>query len=72
MICKFFLALVLAASAISVEAGAQPSQEKHKPAKPAHSRKVNPCAQYGPGFVQVAGTNTCIKVGGAVGVEGGR
>jgi hypothetical protein len=32
----------------------------------------NPCAQYGPGFVQVAGTTTCMKIGGSVSVGGGR
>lgn len=32
------------------------------------------CAAYGPGFVRVDGTETCVKVGGAlsVGVGGGR
>jgi len=34
----------------------------------------NPCADYGPGFVKVEGTGTCVKVGGAVsiGVRGAR
>jgi hypothetical protein len=27
---------------------------------------VNSCAAYGPGFVKVEGTNTCMLVGGAV------
>jgi hypothetical protein len=27
---------------------------------------VNSCAAYGPGFVKVEGTNTCVLVGGAV------
>jgi hypothetical protein len=32
----------------------------------------NPCAAFGPGFVKVEGTDTCVKVGGAfsVGVSG--
>jgi hypothetical protein len=32
----------------------------------------NPCAAFGPDFVKVAGTDTCVKVGGAlsVGVSG--
>jgi hypothetical protein len=32
----------------------------------------NPCAAFGPGFVKVEGTDTCVKVGGAfsVGVGG--
>jgi hypothetical protein len=34
----------------------------------------NSCAAYGPGFVKVEGTGTCVKVGGAVsvGVGGSR
>jgi hypothetical protein len=33
---------------------------------------ANPCAAFGPNFVKVAGTDTCVKVGGAlsVGVSG--
>lgn len=27
---------------------------------------ANPCAQYGPGFVQVPGTQTCIKTNGYI------
>jgi hypothetical protein len=27
---------------------------------------VNSCAAYGPGFVKVEGTNTCMMIGGAV------
>jgi Porin subfamily len=34
--------------------------------------KTNPCAAYGAGFVKVAGSSTCVKVGGTVRVEGGR
>ena len=32
------------------------------------------CAAYGPGFVKVDGSDTCVKLGGAisVGVSGGR
>lgn len=31
----------------------------------------NSCAAYGPGFMKVAGTGTCVKVGGAVSVDVG-
>ncbi|MGJ4910363.1 porin [Bradyrhizobium sp. HKCCYLS2033] len=31
----------------------------------------NPCASYGANFVRVEGTDTCVKVGGALGVEMG-
>ena len=41
-------------------------QPKKKPPEPI----VN-CAQYGDGFVQVKGTNTCVKVGGSVQIDVG-
>ena len=31
----------------------------------------NPCAQYGVGFARIAGSDTCIKIGGSVGAEAG-
>ena len=38
------------------------------------ARTDNSCAVYGAGFVRVDGTQTCVKIGGAVsiGVGGGR
>jgi porin-like protein len=41
------------------------------------ARHDNSCAAYGPGFVKVEGTETCVKIGGAVsigvgGSSGGR
>ena len=32
---------------------------------------ANACAEYGAGFVRIEGTNTCMKIGGAVSVGGG-
>ena len=37
---------------------------------PAKSTAGNPCAAFGPGFVKVQGTDTCVKVGGSVDVSG--
>ncbi|WP_083842572.1 porin [Bradyrhizobium sp. ORS 375] len=43
--------------------------------KPAASRPAavtgNPCGAYGASFVRVEGTDTCVKVGGALSVEMG-
>jgi porin-like protein len=39
------------------------------PVKRAHS--ANACAEYGAGFVKIEGTNTCMKIGGAVSVGAG-
>jgi hypothetical protein len=40
------------------------------------STRSNPCASFGPGFVKVEGSDTCVKLGGAIsvgaGVSGGR
>jgi len=49
-------------------------QQKNDPQKKKTSPiVVNPCAQYGEGFVQLKGTNTCVKVDGSVRIEmGGR
>ena len=35
------------------------------------ARSANSCAEYGAGFVKVEGTDTCMKVGGAVSVGAG-
>jgi hypothetical protein len=32
---------------------------------------ANACAEYGAGFVRIEGTNTCMKIGGAVSVGAG-
>jgi hypothetical protein len=67
----------------TVSASAQQQSQKHKPRKhPAHEATTtlaphqpahNPCAQYGAGFVRAAGSDTCVKIGGYIGVDvGGR
>jgi Porin subfamily len=57
-------------------AAAEPSADQ-KPDKPTGSTKLlplkgtgtgNPCAAYGAGFVRVEGTETCVKIGGAVSI----
>ena len=32
---------------------------------------ANPCAQFGPGFGRVEGSDTCVRIGGSVGISGG-
>jgi hypothetical protein len=40
---------------------------KTPPPKPKPPQAAaNPCAQYGPGFVQVQGTTTCVRMNGYV------
>jgi hypothetical protein len=68
------LLLAIAVAALpACHAAAQQSgrQVKTPKAAPRHPAKVNSCAMYGPGFVKVEGSNTCIKIGGGVSVEAG-
>jgi hypothetical protein len=39
-------------------------------AKPPSSEHMKSCSIYGAGFVQVPGSDACIKIGGSVSVEG--
>lgn len=38
--------------------------------KPPSAQRVNPCSTYGAGFVQIPGSDACVKIGGSVTVEG--
>jgi hypothetical protein len=67
--------VVLSSVAVAAE---QPRLQK--PDKAATSNKLlplkrsnsaNACAEYGAGFVKIEGTNTCMKIGGAVSVGAG-
>jgi hypothetical protein len=46
-----------------------------KPSQPSSSAKPQPalrnksCSSFGPGFVQLPGTDTCVKVGGFISTE---
>jgi hypothetical protein len=35
----------------------------------ARSAAGNPCAAFGPGFVKIEGTDTCVKIGGSFRVD---
>jgi len=68
-------ALLLPASSALAEQPTIPNSDRTAPSgkmlplKGASSG--NSCAAYGPGFVKVAGSDTCVKVGGAVSVDVG-
>jgi hypothetical protein len=77
--------VLLATMILALPASAARAQQvrSHKPDQAPPSDKVlplkgtagvNSCAVYGPGFVKVEGSGTCVKIGGAIGVEvsGGR
>jgi hypothetical protein len=68
-----FPVIVLAVLSASV-ASAQQARDR-KPDKPATAvpprpakAAANPCAEYGPGFVRIEGSSTCMKIGGSFGV----
>jgi hypothetical protein len=72
------LALVLAALPLPAALAQQASP--HKPDKPAPSDRLlplkgaangNSCAAFGPGFVKVEGSDTCVKIGGATSIGAG-
>ena len=49
----------------------QTPSDAGKTLAPKATSRSNPCASFGPGFVKVEGTDTCVKLGGAVSVGGG-
>jgi hypothetical protein len=65
------MAMTLSISTVSADplAAQKPSNATtvRKPLAAKHARG-NPCAVYGPGFAKIDGTETCIKIGGAVSI----
>jgi hypothetical protein len=68
------LLLAVSASAVLAQTLAEPAPSKWSPAsKAAKSKKAaqaKACGAFGPGFVNVPGTDACVKIGGWVTVEG--
>jgi hypothetical protein len=72
---------IVALAVLSVSSAPAQQSRDRKPDKPAApvplrpaKTAANPCAEYGPGFVRIDGSSTCMKVGGSlsVGVGGSR
>jgi hypothetical protein len=72
------LAIVVATLPATV--GAAERSRSPNSGKPATSGKLlsvkdaghsNSCAAYGPGFAKVDGTETCVKIGGAIAIGAG-
>jgi hypothetical protein len=75
---KSLLVVLAAVTSASVALAGQPGNRK--PDKAATSGRLlpskgatsgNSCAAYGAGFVKVEGTDTCMRIGGAVGIGAG-
>jgi len=71
------LAIVAVAALLPASLALAEQSSHRKPDKPAGSGKLlplkgaaagNSCAAFGPGFVKVDGTETCVKIGGAVSI----
>ena len=58
--------LILLIALLPGAAVANELPKQQQPKKKAPQAIVNPCAQYGAGFVQVQGTNTCVKMNGYI------
>ena len=70
---RFLLALtaltLLSASSAFAQQAREPKQGRPAASLPLRPKAAaNPCAEYGPGFVRMEGSSTCIKIGGNVGV----
>jgi Porin subfamily len=70
--------VVVVALTISWAADAQtltdpnPKAPPARPATKSRAASTKGCSQYGAGFVQIAGSGACVKIGGYVTVEGSR
>ncbi|BBC00428.1 hypothetical protein AB7M49_007060 [Bradyrhizobium elkanii] len=72
--CIAIIAILLPAAALAQQGDRRnfqtpPDASKTLPSKSA--TRSNPCASYGPGFVKVEGSDTCVKLGGGISVDGG-
>lgn len=71
----FFLAMLIAVLLPSTALAASASRPKGDyaappdPLPPAKRAAGNPCAAFGPGFIKVEGTDTCMKIGGSFQVD---
>lgn len=45
--------------------------DAQKPLQAARPRQPVACAEFGPGFVRMPGSNSCIRMGGGVGLDVG-
>jgi len=63
------LVMLFPASLAATEPLRVPKDNTAPPSKLAPAkRSVNGCAAYGAGFAKVDGTDTCVKIGGAVSI----
>lgn len=66
------IVLVSAAQAQKTEQRRPPSRlqgpPQHQPLKPMSRSQRSACSEFGPGFVRMPGSDSCIRFGGGVGI----
>jgi Porin subfamily len=69
------IAVSLVVSPAMAESSSPPKIPKPtQPGKPLPMKgapSANSCAAYGPGFVRLEGTDTCVQIGGAISIGAG-
>ncbi|MBI5261688.1 MAG: hypothetical protein HY852_07710 [Bradyrhizobium sp.] len=63
-----FLVTLLVPSAAQPLSKAAVDDTPVKRLAPKSAPAANSCAAFGPGFVKVDGSDTCVKIGGAIGI----
>jgi hypothetical protein len=70
------MSLAIVATLVAISSAAAEPPLRPKPDRTPHADKTlplqgtksNSCAAYGPGFVKVEGTGSCVKIGGGIGI----
>ena len=69
ILVAILIAMLSASMAAAESSGARKPDKAPPPSKLLPARgTANACAAYGPGFAKVDGTDTCVKIGGAVSI----
>jgi hypothetical protein len=66
VIAALFASPSMAQSSTSLQPARSAGSGKVLPMK--RAAPVNSCAAYGPGFVKVEGTDTCVRIGGSISI----
>jgi hypothetical protein len=69
ILLAFLIAISLGSSAVAEPLRLDKAEKAATSAKPLPAKRAyNSCAAFGAGFAKVEGTDTCVKLGGAVSV----
>jgi len=65
--------MITAGASLHAQTLTNPNPPPRAPATTARpaTQAAKPCPVFGPGFVQLPGSDTCVKLGGGVQVQGG-